>query len=152
LQRLNFIGEPTTVLIKKQYLRENDFGWNDDLGKEHKRYAYPDIPTWARLLSQGNMVYIAEPLSYYRCHGGQEQQNFDTAVGGPICWAREIKYAYKNKVFLQNSRSYRIAIEAWIIHSMKILRVLEKENISTEESIFLWSILHQFVNEMADNA
>ena len=149
---LNFIGEPTTVLIKKQYLRENDFGWNDDLGKEHKRYAYPDISTWARLLSQGNMVYIAEPLSYYRCHSGQEQQNFDTAVGGPICWAMEIKYAYKNKVFLKNSYSYRLAIEAWIIRSMEILRAIEKENLSTVESGFLWKILHQFVNEMADDA
>lgn len=64
--RLNYVGEPTTVLFKKECLDE-PFGIY--AGRE-AIFAF-DIPTWFSLLEKGKAVYISEPLSYFRIHGAQ---------------------------------------------------------------------------------
>ena len=68
----NFIGEPTTVMF-----RRSDLAWikphyaafdgHDDIR------VVGDIAAWHNLLSQGEAVYIARPLSRFRIHAGQNQ-------------------------------------------------------------------------------
>jgi predicted SAM-dependent methyltransferase/glycosyltransferase involved in cell wall biosynthesis len=68
---LNFVGEPTTVLFRKSDLTDllPDFMSMD--GKEIRWLS--DIPTWLHLATKGNTFYITEPLSFFRIHRGQTQ-------------------------------------------------------------------------------
>ena len=63
---LNVIGEPTTVLFRKNDIKEN-FG--NYLGRQYRPLS--DVSTWLCLLRDGRAVYIAEPLSFFRLHRGQ---------------------------------------------------------------------------------
>lgn len=75
---INLIGEPTTVLFKKESIQienANIFSWQ---GKEF--HCYADVSLWLRLLSRGDAFYIANTLSAYRIHKGQEQRKPEVSV------------------------------------------------------------------------
>lgn len=63
----NYIGEPTTALFRKKTLTI-PFGTLD--GRIYN--CSVDLATWLYLLSKGNAAYIAEPLSCFRLHAGQQ--------------------------------------------------------------------------------
>lgn len=63
----NYIGEPTTTLFRKKALPV-PFGTLD--GRNYN--CSVDLATWINLLSKGNAVYLAEPLSCFRLHSGQQ--------------------------------------------------------------------------------
>jgi glycosyltransferase involved in cell wall biosynthesis len=66
LNRLNFIGEPTTVLFRRRDVEE--------LGvfMGRKYICNYDMASWATLLLKGKFVYIAQILSSFRIHEDQE--------------------------------------------------------------------------------
>lgn len=68
--KTNYLGEPTTVLFRKKYLKE-PFGVL--LGKQV--YFAVDLATWLNLLSRGKGVYMVKPLSYLRYHPKQLSQH-----------------------------------------------------------------------------
>ena len=107
----NFVGEPTTVLIKKKFmLAGHDLGFS---GREGK-YLISDFPTWLRLLSQGNMVYFPQPLSKFRIHDGNEQRSLTSRIRGTICWALSIREAVEHDIYLHDSVTRRKAIAGWL--------------------------------------
>lgn len=68
----NFIGEPSTVMFRRAdiaWIRPHyaAFDGHDDIR------VVGDIAAWHNLLSQGDAVYIARPLSRFRIHAGQSQ-------------------------------------------------------------------------------
>lgn len=69
---VNTIGEPTTVMFRKK--DSQDF-------EEHKKRFYDgqpgigDVVMWLTLLSKGDAIYIAQPLSSFRQHPEQAQRN-----------------------------------------------------------------------------
>lgn len=98
----NDIGEPTTVLVYKKYLKDNYYGWN----KLPMDRRISDFPCWLHLLTQGDMIYWPEPLSFTRIHAGQQQLTMGVEYGGMLCWAEEIMYAWKQKVFFDTKEEY----------------------------------------------
>jgi hypothetical protein len=69
---MNFIGEPTTVLFRRARITPEDgllFRWG---GRDY--HCLADLGLWLRLLTGGLAYYDAEPLSDYRRHDGQEQE------------------------------------------------------------------------------
>jgi glycosyltransferase involved in cell wall biosynthesis len=67
LRSCNWIGEPTTVMIRKSNLY---------LGKFKPQYTYlPDWDMWLRHLSVGDCYIIPETLSYFRVHENQLTSN-----------------------------------------------------------------------------
>nr|WP_295972082.1 glycosyltransferase [uncultured Bacillus sp.] len=67
LESVNYIGEPTTALFRKEALTE-PFGT-----LKNRIYSCTvDMASWILLLSKGKMVYITEPLSCFRIHGAQQ--------------------------------------------------------------------------------
>lgn len=108
---INFVGEPTTALLKKEFLLNgHDLGFS---GKEGK-YLTSDFPTWLRLLSQGNMMYFPTPLSKFRIHDGNEQGQFKSRVCGTISWALAIREAIERDVYLHDLRMRRSSIVQWM--------------------------------------
>ena len=108
---INYLGEPTTALLRKKYmLGGGRLGWT---GKEGK-YQISDFPTWFCLMAQGDLIYITEPLSSFRQHDSQQHQNLDTHFGGLICWTMMIQAAIERNVFLQKDIDKRKAIIQWL--------------------------------------
>ena len=74
---LNFIGEPSTALIRKR-----DFALRPDIDDDH-RFSFNgeevrgavDFAMWSRVLVQGNAAFFARRLSRFRSHGEQAQAN-----------------------------------------------------------------------------
>ncbi len=120
LRRGNIVGEPTTVLLKKDLLKGIRRGWT---GKEDKKFQVTDYPTWLRLLEQGDVVYIREPLSYFRIHEGQGQRSPKSMAILNIALAYYIQYAIKNHVYLVDRDSIRQAYVNWIYSVHNILSI-----------------------------
>lgn len=107
----NFVGEPTTALLKKSFLLNgHDLGFS---GKEGK-YLTSDFPTWLRLLSRGNMMYFPQPLSKFRWHEGNEQLQPKSRTRGIICWALSIRTAIESNMYLCDLDTRRKAIVGWM--------------------------------------
>lgn len=69
----NLIGEPTTVMFRK-----NDLAWvKPNLASFGGMQAVGagDVAMWLTLLGRGNAYYIAAPLSSFRIHPGQRQND-----------------------------------------------------------------------------
>jgi len=69
---LNLIGEPTTVMFRRESLVVEEgvmFHWG---GREY--HCLADLSVWLRLRSRGFAYYGAAALSEYRRHPGQEQR------------------------------------------------------------------------------
>ena len=108
---MNFVGEPTTALLKKSFLLNgHDLGFS---GKEGK-YLTSDFTTWLRLLSQGNMMYFPQPLSKFRWHDGNEQLHPKSRIRGIICWALTIRTAIESNMYLCDLTTRRKAIVGWM--------------------------------------
>jgi len=68
--RYNWIGEPTTTMFRRSDLEtEVPFGVGDAVVRSSGDYAL-----WLKLLSRGDLVYLADTLSYFRQHEGQRQK------------------------------------------------------------------------------
>lgn len=106
----NDIGEPTTVLVYKKYLKDNYYGWN----KLPMDRRISDFPCWLHLLTQGDMIYWPEPLSFMRIHDSQQQNSIDCIYGGFLCWAEEIMYAWKQRKFFDTGDEYRQALANYL--------------------------------------
>jgi len=74
----NVVGEPTTVMFRKSDLALEDEKLFKLNGNEYVCLA--DLSLWIRLLSKGDAVYIAEPMSQFRIHANQLQQSERVAV------------------------------------------------------------------------
>ena len=121
----NWVGEPTTALIPKKFLKNGKvLGWT---GTEGRYLALADVPTWLNLFEQGDMIYIVKPLSQFRQHSGQDQNNFGTNFLVMINWALEIQYAWRRKVFLETEWDIRTAIINWTKTTTKNLSVYQEE-------------------------
>lgn len=78
LSSTNRLGEPSTVLFRKNALRVEGgsiFHWG---GNEYLCLA--DMSLWLRLLSVGHAWWDERPLSAYRQHGGQLQRSSPVAA------------------------------------------------------------------------
>ena len=107
---LNFIGELSTVLFRKDCLKDHRLGWTGQEGK----YLVPDFPVWLQLLTKGDMFYIREPLSCFRSHDGNSGNDIRNLTAVQIGFGLELRYAWENRIFLTDAVSYETAILSWM--------------------------------------
>ncbi|WP_434304827.1 glycosyltransferase [Clostridium botulinum] len=130
----NCIGEPTTVLFRKNKLKE-PFGIYNN-----RRYGCNvDQATWFNLLSNGNAVFINEVLSYFRMHKDQQQNDLKIKLMGFTDYIHSILTCKKNG-FLLNSDEYLESIcnclnvcEEYIIKPLEGKKIEMKEYREFEE-------------------
>lgn len=101
---LNIIGEPTTVLFRKTDLTDK-FGFI----KEKRLSVINDLTTWILLLSKGKAVYIAETLSYFRQHEGQNQRSLEFMKLNTKHWVHLLKNV-RELGFLKSEIDYKTAL------------------------------------------
>ena len=111
LSEQNFIGEPTTALLKKKFLLNgHDLGFTGEEGK----YLISDFPIWLRLLSHGHIIYLPTPLSKFCVHEGNEQSTHRSYIWCRIGWALAIRAAIERDVFLCDLDTRQKAIAEWL--------------------------------------
>ena len=131
----NYIGEPTTVLIRKKFLRDNDMCWTDE---EEGFYSLVDISTWCQLLTQGNMIWLNDvPLSAFRRHQKQATNWAGNGAVFEVSWARIFKTAWDKKVFIHNERELHYSLINWLYSASLRLINAFKDNYEGEELVTL---------------
>ena len=131
----NYIGEPTTPLIRKKCLRDNDLCWTDN---ETGFFALVDISTWLQLLSQGNLFYIAnESLSAFRQHSEQATNWQGMGAVFEVSWAWFFKTAWEKKFIIKNETQMRERILIWIYSACLRLLTANDEGYHDEAIVTL---------------
>ena len=138
----NYIGEPTTVLIRKKFLRDNDMCWFED---EQGFYPLVDVSTWLQLLTKGDLFYINESLSAFRNHDNQQTLFKGTGLRMMMCWTKLLKAALEQKFFLQDERDIRLAFTHWFRNIALKFRDVQAEGYTGPEV----SIAEEFYIAMA---
>lgn len=123
----NYIGEPTTPLLKVSYLDKigkSYFGYSEyenifyrnciqwDIGTR-KLYGMGDMMLWYDLFNKGDLVYIVEDLSYFRIHDGQDQTKRRSVwvVLNFIGWFLMLHHSFARKSFVQDKENFFAILE-----------------------------------------
>jgi len=135
----NVIGEPTTALVKR-----------DDIGDRFgvflcREYGVlSDVATWLSILSHKDCVYLPEPLSYFRIHAGQDQQNSPVKIMANIEWLQLFCDAHEHKAFLVN----RSAIHEHLAHKLvTMIWFLSSEHQKIKEGAYELEKIHSVIRQ-----
>lgn len=131
----NYLGEPTTVLFQKQYLKE-PFGCL--FGKQ--AYNNVDIASWISLLAHRKAVYMPEPLCSFRIHKSQLSNSLLSDLGSLCDWVEHICLSRRNRLI--SSTDFALAITK--IKPL-ILESLPQWNVMTKDRH-----LHELVRKLRD--
>ena len=106
--RNNYIGEPTTVMFRKQDL----LGTVPDILSFANRSAHAsgDVTMWVNLLSKGDLIYLSDPLSSFRVHEEQRQSKPDYKDMAPRAWD-QIQFDARRMGFMRNSRKIAVSMK-----------------------------------------
>lgn len=75
---VNFIGEPTSTLVRRSALERQ---WPDLPRYRGERFrGFGDLAMWFSVLETGDLAYLAETLSEFRRHAHQEQKGNSDAL------------------------------------------------------------------------
>lgn len=69
--KINFVGEPTTAMFRKQdmlHVKPDIMGFDN-----HEIGGIGDVAIWMNLLTKGDAIYLTDSLSYFRTHSKQVQ-------------------------------------------------------------------------------
>lgn len=97
----NVLGEPTTVLARRE-----DIGTQFGIYFGQQFVVLADVATWLSVLAKKDCVYIADALSYFRIHSGQDQKNSNMKVRATVDWFRLFMLSHRNGVFLKDRAAF----------------------------------------------
>jgi glycosyltransferase involved in cell wall biosynthesis len=99
---MNLIGEPTTAMYRRADLGA---GFGRFCGRQYE--IMTDLSTWMELMSGRHCVYIAEALSYFRLHGGQDQRKNTTAIKANLEWLQLLLDGHKHGRYITDPVEFR---------------------------------------------
>lgn len=119
LNCLNPIGEPTTVLFKRDCIPHDRNLWSiDDL-----YFGVIDLSIFMRLLTRGNALKVDGVLSYFRIHSAstsmpESNSEWDKLV---TVWSNIIRYADRHKILTPEQR-----VEAYMKYRKNVISELPR--------------------------
>ena len=133
----NYIGEPTTAMIRRECLLDGSkLGWT---GREG-RYFLSDLPTWLHALEQGDLYFLKKPLSAFRLHEEQVGKRLSFIIRLQGTWAYLIHHAITTGTFLTNERDIRETVVTWLENTSSVLRHAEATGYAGEDLCALQTI------------
>jgi glycosyltransferase involved in cell wall biosynthesis len=131
---MNFIGEPTTVLVKKNLLGHS-------LGEYYKQILYCnlDVGSWLNLCRFGDVVYLPQALSRLRIHENQNQKNMAVNLYSITDWGKALLIEYAHRNFLSDEREIAILMERWLEFKEKC----SFDKNAVQRSVFYDDVLYQ---------
>lgn len=115
----DYIGEPTTVLIRKKFLRDNDLCWNAD---ETGAFSLIDVSTWIQLLTKGDLYWLSENLSGFRMHAEQSGKLTFVKVLLAVSYTKLLKDVIDRKLFFKDEKDLQQAIFFILDYDLRALR------------------------------
>lgn len=114
LSQLNFIGEYSTVLLKKNDLLTFDGDYDIGVFGNYKEKSMSDISTWLNILKDDKkLVYIKEPLSAFRKHDNQNTFKPHIRLNIALDWLCLSTLAYQHGI-IASEDEYKQAIKSWM--------------------------------------
>jgi glycosyltransferase involved in cell wall biosynthesis len=104
----NYIGELTTAIFKRNAVSSDIFNYG-----KHEIHCLFDISLWLKLLRNGNMLYISEPLSNFRIHDAQNTYDDSLTVWSAIDFFNMIISSYENKIFIKDKKELIECLTSW---------------------------------------
>jgi len=110
---INYIGELTTAIFKRNALNFDIIDYPITDYDKYKIHSLVDISLWLKLLRKGTMIYISEPLSNFRIH--DSQNTYDEILGfwASIDFFNLIISSYENKLFIKTRKELLESLMAW---------------------------------------
>jgi len=124
----NCIGEPTTVLFRKSALTE-PFGTFD----RRKYGCNVDQAAWFNLLEHGKAVFMAEILSCFRIHSGQQQTSDRMKVLGATDYACAVLSAINKGLF--SIEDQKVILRSCKVYCEMVMNSIEKSNVRNQHKI-----------------
>lgn len=108
---INFVGEMTTVLLRRSdiYVKELG-GYYNSYFYTYRDNSLGDVSTWLELCrKRDSVVFIHESLSAARRHS--QQNTFDAAVqvSAPLDWMIMCMSAFENKIYINTQEEFGAA-------------------------------------------
>lgn len=127
---INIVGEPTTAMFRRKDVDEKILGYKDRMIR-----GFGDIAIWLKLLTKGDLIYIKEPLSYFRIHGEQNTYNPLIQLWGIVDWYHLITNSYLNKNYIQSKERYLNIMEKWFNSYISKLKFAEEHLRGEDEEL-----------------
>lgn len=90
-QQMNFVGEPSTTMFRKEDIVEAEPHFTSVFGLDMAGNS--DVGAWISLLAHGDLIYLTETLSSFRVHTAQEQHDPRTHSVCVAWWHRAAEWA-----------------------------------------------------------
>lgn len=103
----NVIGEPTTVMMRRADLGAS-FGFF--AGRQYQ--VLSDVATWLGLMHGRRVVYLRDPLSKFRLHGGQDQRRALQALQANVEWLQLLLDANAAGLYVTDDAAFRRTLKA----------------------------------------
>lgn len=102
LSGANVVGEPTTAMFRRDELGAC-FGFF--AGRQYQ--VLSDVATWLALMHGRRVVYLREPLSQFRLHGGQDQRRALQTLNANLEWLQLLLDANAAGLYLTDEASFQ---------------------------------------------
>ena len=112
---VNFIGETTTVLLKKKILQDRQNKQKFYAGYFYgvRDQANVDIATWLECCRQGNCVFIAERLSDFRMHPDQNTHNPQIIIKSVLDWFNYVVLSWIHMMYIKDKNEFILLCVSW---------------------------------------
>lgn len=139
---MNYIGELTTAIFRRNALDSDIIDYN-----ECKIYCLSDISLWLKLLRNGNMIYISEPLSKFRIHSSQNTNDITLTLWEPIDIFNMIISSYDNKAFIKNINELLEILMLWYRqYAAHLISISNLYNNSSKDNEEVLKLRDEYVN------
>lgn len=127
----NYIGELTTVLMRKSLLKQQNGAYLMGCIYGVRDKANGDVATWLDIGRQKNCMFVKDVLSCFRRHSGQNTYNPLIIINSVIEWLNYITVMYNNNA-LTESELARYYDTWYLVHKNNIAKI---SNIASREKI-----------------
>ena len=110
----NYIGEMSTVLLRKSLLKQNNGEFLTGVFCGFQDKANGDVATFLDIARQGKQcVFLHDTLSCFRRHSNQNTFNHFIIVNSIIDWLSYITVSWHEKYFIENTRELEKCYRMW---------------------------------------
>ena len=125
LEGINFIGEMSTVLFRKEDIqipgRQDRYQIERYCGVRDA--ANGDVATFLSLMQKRpRMVFLSEPLSAFRVHEAQNMWKLDIRMGSVFDWLNYIVLSWKHDRYIHTDQAYHRYLRMWYTCFLPVLR------------------------------
>lgn len=139
--RCNYIGELTTVLLRKSLLQTKDGDFAAGVFAGIRDRAHGDVGTFLECARLGKKcVFISEVLSLFRIWSGQNSHNRTIIAHSLMEWLNYVTISWLNHIFVEDKKDLYHLYDLWKIATQKQINVIKNvpsDDLSEDELVCL---------------